>query len=95
VRSLEKTAHLNVSILFANKSDRLRVGRLPRDYILERWRGHGFATDLMCLMCSGDLRAIHVQQCWLQLWDDERRVGRSAPVFAIGRMRPASAAGWL
>ena len=69
--------------------ERLSDGRLPRDYTIELWRMQGSgetcdacgdpiaATDLMCLLCSVDWRAIRVHECCLELWDDERRVKRT------------------
>ena len=65
---------------------RLRDGRLPRDHTVELWRGHGFGqpcdacgtpiptTDLMCLLCADDWRAIRLHECCFELWDDERRM---------------------
>jgi len=69
---------------------RLRDGRLPRDHAIELWRGHDVgqtcdacgdaiaATDLVCLMCADEWRAIHVHECCLELWDDESRQPDSA-----------------
>ena len=76
---------------------RLTGGRLPRNHAIELWRGPSVGqtcdacgdaiapADFMCLLCSDDWRAIHLHECCLELWDDERRVddhGRDALAVA-------------